>query len=189
MILLGAGASKVFGLPTLQDLTNNLTELMENKGYKDLMLEIIGALKKFDIQPDFENVYSTIEALANPQDYIGKGNGVIAYFAYKANLSNTTNPDFVNILTDMKDLVYKKCTLPKFTSTHQKIFDNLMKACAIGEVRNVGGQERILDRGQQTIVTTNYDTIVELYDYSKNIKLVTGFGSEKEESRYWHHLT
>jgi hypothetical protein len=192
MILLGAGASKAFGLPTLQDLTTDLIELMQNKGYIDLVQEIIVAFKKFGIKPDFENIYSTIEALANPYDYIGKGNGVIAYFAYKANVEKNIHSGFSDILSDMRDLVYKKCTLSKFTPTHQKIFDNLMKACALGEVRYLppiiggGGQERILDRGQQTIVTTNYDPLVELYHYSKNIKLATGF--KIEESQYWAPL-
>lgn len=173
MILLGAGASKAFGLPTLQDLTSNLIELMENEGYKKTIDEIIAGLIRFGVKPDFENIYSTIEVLANPSNSIGKGNGVIAYFAYKANFDNTVNSGYTDILKNMRDLVYKKCSLPKFTQTHEKIFDNLMKSCAHGEVRNIipiiGGnnQERILDRGQQTIVTTNYDPIVELYHIQK----------------------
>jgi hypothetical protein len=195
MILLGAGASKVFGLPTLQDLTTNLIELFENKGNTDLVNEIIEALTQFGIKPDFENIYSTIEALANPRDYIGKSNGVIAYFAHKANLDKATNnPDIANILSEMRSLVYKKCTLSKFTPNHQKIFDKLMKVCAHGELRHLSpiiggnGEERILDSGIQTIVTTNYDTIVELYHNFKRIKLATGFKKEEGETNIWAPL-
>jgi hypothetical protein len=189
MIFLGAGASKVFGLPTLQDLTTNLIELMEDTGYKTLILEIIEAMRKFGITPDFENIYSTVEALTNPQDYIGKSNGVVAFFAHKANYGDASRnlfSDVPSVLSDMRNLLYKKCTIAKFTESHQKIFEKLFKACACGEIRHFRDVERIPNKMPQTIVTTNYDTLTELYHYSRNIKLATGFN--KEETSYWAPL-
>ena len=73
----------------------------------------------------------------------------------------------------------------------KKIFEKLLKACALHEIRYLSplfggeGKQKIII-GKQTIATTNYDTITELYHYSKNIKLATGF--KKEDQHYWAPL-
>ena len=61
MIFLGAGASKIFGLKTLQDLTDDLVSLMRKKGHSKTINEILKALKKFQLTPDFENIYTTLK--------------------------------------------------------------------------------------------------------------------------------
>jgi hypothetical protein len=183
MILLGAGASKVFGLPTMQDLTFDLIKLMETYGQKDLMNEIIRGITRFGLKPDFENIYSTLEALANYQDFI-INNGVTAYFANKADFNGTNNERvFTDILLEMRNLVHEKCKSPNLNIENQNIIDKLIKVCRQGEVRlypATGGQGQIhiADAGKQTFVTTNYDTIIELYHNVKGIKLATGFNQE-----------
>lgn len=56
MIFLGAGASKVFGLKTLQDMTEELIAKMREKGHGEAIDSIIMSLKQFDITPDFESI-------------------------------------------------------------------------------------------------------------------------------------
>ena len=47
MIFLGAGASKIFGLKTLQDLTDDLVSLMKEKGHGKTISEILKSLTRF----------------------------------------------------------------------------------------------------------------------------------------------
>jgi len=65
MIFLGAGASKVFGLKTMQDLTNDLIKQLTEKGHQKVIDEILKALREYNLTPDFENIYTTLEALVN----------------------------------------------------------------------------------------------------------------------------
>ena len=68
MIFLGAGASKVFGIKTLQDMTQDLAEKMRNEGRGETIDDILAALRQFGLTPDFENVYKIVEGLVNPQE-------------------------------------------------------------------------------------------------------------------------
>lgn len=185
-IFLGAGASKIFGLPTLQELTKDLIGLMESMGFKEIILEIIEAMERYGITPDFENIYSTIESLSNPLYSIKKTNGFVAYFVHKANYDIATNlfPESQNILSNMRGLIYEKCKIPKFTENHGEIFDKLFKACDSIEYRDFKDKRKEV-QVSDTIVTTNYDVATELYHKLRRIPLTTGF---KETNSYWDPL-
>lgn len=57
LILLGAGASKPFGLKTLQDLTEDLVEQMRRKGHGETIDIMLEALRKFGFTPDLEYLH------------------------------------------------------------------------------------------------------------------------------------
>ena len=82
LILLGAGASKPFGLKTLQDLTSDIIEHMRNKGYDEIIDKILEAFTKFGLTPDFENVYTVLEALVDPHRGVQLNGPFSAFIAH-----------------------------------------------------------------------------------------------------------
>jgi hypothetical protein len=72
MIFLGAGASKAFGIKTLQEMTVELEKFMESKGHLDLINSIEVNLEKYKIDVDFEALYGIVEAMANPVESLRK---------------------------------------------------------------------------------------------------------------------
>jgi hypothetical protein len=181
MILLGAGASKVFGLKTLQDLTTDLVNQMKEKGHEETILFVISALKRFEITPDFENIYITLEALSDPLKGVKKSGAFTAYIAHKAGLELERHPEFAEILSDFRDLIYKECTIQRGVIEDKKaVFDRLFYvASQFSETRNLpsitgaSGDRQIL--AGDTIVTTNYDMGVELYHFLMRQNLADGF--------------
>lgn len=185
MILLGAGASKFFGLKTLQDLTADIVEKMKEIGHEKTILEITDAMKKFGINPDFENIYTTLEALSNPLRGIEKNGGLAAYIAFKSNYNIQqdikSSKQYEKVLSDLRELIYKECSISRNAiDIIEKTYDHLFQICDQFEYRNLfhitGGdsQARQVDIGQ-TIVTTNYDVAVELYHRKQERMLANGF--------------
>lgn len=185
MIFLGAGASKAFELKTLQDLTNILVTKMKELGHEKTILDIIEAMKKFDLTPDFENIYTTLEALSNPQEGIKKSGGLAAYIAHKTNYELQKEPKVVTqykeILSDFRELIYRECSVSKgIIEKKGMIFDHLFNAYNGYESRYLstlmGGNGDYKTVGiDSTIVTTNYDVVMELYHRSKEKWLANGF--------------
>lgn len=188
MIFLGAGASKVFGLKTMQDLTKDIIDEMKERGYGKTIADILSAFEKFGISPDFENIYTTLEALANPKDGIRKSGAFAAYIAHKGNFEISKSfPEYIDILVDFRKLIHAECTIRKGTiETKGGVFDKLFNvtreyyeerflSSRIGE----SGLRKV-DVGN-TIVTTNYDMAVELHQRWTGIEFADGFKSTRKE--------
>jgi len=187
MILLGAGASKVFGLKTLQDLTNDLVIQMKDRGHEKTISEIIEALKRYHLSPDFENIYTTLEALANPEEGIKKNGAFTAYIAYKTHFDTAKDPNMVreyeSILSDFRNLIYRECTIFKgILENNGSIFDAMFKLTGeyseqryLSSIVGTAGYVRVTIG--DTIVTTNYDMAVELYHRWKGEAIADGFKS------------
>ena len=195
MILLGAGASKFFGLKTLQDLTTDVVERMKEIGHEKAILDIIDAMKKYGLNPDFENIYTTLEALSNPLMAIKRNGGLAAYIAFRTKYDIQEDTEGSNqyetVLSDLRKLIYKECSISRNAiGTIENTFDQLFQVCSQPEYRDmyhitgVDGQRIQVGIGQ-TIVTTNYDVAVELYNRKKERPFANGF---KQTSVYSSEL-
>lgn len=193
MILLGAGASKIFGLKTLQDLTNDLIDRMREKGHEETITTMISALKRFDITPDFESIYTALEALTDPHQGVKKAGAFAAYITHKANLvfdnRNDKQSKFRDILRDFRQLIYKECTIQKGVIERKRaVFDRLFHVTSgYNENRSlpsITGTVNATDvqvPAGHTVVTTNYDMAVELYHRWTEQRFTDGFKTTQKE--------
>ena len=65
MIFLGAGASVPFDLPTMQELTDIAIEKL-NEFDTNLSKKILRNLNRVKMKPDFEAIYTILEASVDP---------------------------------------------------------------------------------------------------------------------------
>ena len=192
--MLGAGASKIFGLKTLQDLTSDLVEKMTDLGYEKTISDIVQAIKHYGLNPDFENIYTTLEGLATAKEGIRRNGGLTTYIAYKTNYIAQQAPAIIDqykkTLSDLRELIYRECSIPKGVIERKgKIFDRLFGTIGanyqLGDHRFLTEQRSVLSVTGQAhnetvgvgavVVTTNYDMAIELYHRSRDLKIVDGF--------------
>lgn len=186
MIFLGAGSSKVFGLKTMQDLSNDLVSELRKKGHSEAVDQILRALKRFGLTADFENIYTPLESLVNPEEGIRKSGAFTAYLAYLAFYKDfkklKARPEYKRILSDFRTLIYEECTIRRGVIKRRgSVFDKLSEAFTDinSELRFVpsrtGSSVSVHVKPWQTIVTTNYDMAVEFHHWERNRSLINGF--------------
>lgn len=105
MIFLGAGASKILGIKTLSDMTNDLVKILREKDHGQVIDEIINCLKNFDITPDFEAIYTVLEGLINPKQAV-QNSGAFTAYVCKDLQSITTHVEFRDILRDFRNFIF-----------------------------------------------------------------------------------
>jgi len=192
MIFLGAGASKVFGVKTMQDLTRDLVQKMRDKGYGETIDGILDALKHYEITPDFENIYTTLLALANLKEGIKKSGALTAYIASKCNFEyfkgdSAYDDEYENLLSEFRNLIYEECSIPRgVVENNRNIFDRLFKITQeFNETRiltsKLGTTGEVQISVGDTIATTNYDVAVELYHRWTSSSLSDGFKTTRKE--------
>jgi hypothetical protein len=122
MIFLGAGASSVFGIKTMQDLTDDLVNKMKDLGYGETMDNIIESLKKFNLAPDFEAIYTTLEALVAPEEGVKSGGPFTAYVANtcKGFEDIRAHKEFEEVLSEFRQLIYDSCSVKSSILEKQK---------------------------------------------------------------------
>ena len=178
MIFLGAGASKSLGIPTLQGFSEYVYSELKKRGHEELVNEIIDSLEHFNITPDFESLYSILEGLVDPTSAVKSAGPLTAFFVRnQSRLPQKQN--FLEILEDVKKIIYDKCHLDRNKINHiAELYDPLFDTISSHGIQsdlifgeNIKGP-RPLDT---TIVTTNYDMSLELYFLHKRIKYVDGF--------------
>lgn len=188
MIFLGAGASKPFGIKTMEDLTKDLDKQMRDKGHSEIMDKILERLRNFGLTPDFEAIYTILEGLVDPNQGIRNAGPFTAYVS-RDHLDIKPHPEFENVLFDFRKLIYEACTvrqemMDKVKDVYDKLFQiqhNLPSTPAQrNETRNL--TSTIGRNGVQTnpsitdtVVTTNYDMSLELYHRRINRPLTDGF--------------
>lgn len=189
MIFLGAGASKPFGIKTMQDLTEDLVKQMRNKGHGETIDNILKSLKQFNLTPDFESIYTILEALVSPEQGIRYSGPFTAFVAYvcKGIEQIKAHPEFEETLRDFRSLIYNACTIQSgVIEDNKKIYDQLFDVKArtpkgrrearklspsVGYDREASTDVPIVN----TIVTTNYDMSIELYHRLLSLPLADGF--------------
>jgi hypothetical protein len=190
MIFLGAGASVIFGIKTMQNLTDDLVKTMRDMGQGETIDKIVQSLTRFKLTPDFESIYTTLEALTAPEDAVRKSGSFAAFIANtcKGFEEIKAHKEFEQALASFRQLIYDSCTIkpPELVEQNQKTLNRLFEVCAhFGETRHLssligfwsgGGpsSDSGVDVGK-TIVTTNYDIAIELYHRSLEMPLGDGF--------------
>ena len=177
MILLGAGASQPFGIPTLQTFSNHAIDKLKDLGNEKIVFEIETALIKFGMTLDFESLYSILEGLKNPIESVQKAGPLMAYF-----LKNTKalpkKYDYNNILLELRRIIYDKCIINKDNySEVRRCYDKLWKS--LNSMRSVEGSKLVSGKMSHDInrvfITTNYDMSLESYLNEKNIQIIDGY--------------
>lgn len=175
MIFLGAGASKEFGIPTLQEFSKDVFDMLTNLGHENIINNIVASLNEYDLTIDFESLYAILQALKNPYQSIRNSGAVTAYFSKKdANLPRGYNYD--KVLGDLRRIIYEKCSLKD--SDANKIVEVYDQLFSFGE-----GYEELLRVENANInstltkilVTTNYDMSLELYLMNRQRQYLDGY--------------
>lgn len=181
MIFLGAGASKAFGIKTLQEMSKALIEIMEKKGYSDTVEKINKSLKRFGIAADFEAIYTIVEGLTNPEKAV-KNNGPFTAYVCKDLKELKPKHDLEDLLQVFKSFLLKECRLKRdshkrIEQTYDKLFKTI-KDSGKTENRYITGVEGVKEQTMNvgyTIATTNYDMVFESYQRIKRQQYADGF--------------
>lgn len=181
MIFLGAGASKPFGIKTLEEMSGDLIKIIKNKGYGEIVEKITNSLRKFDMTPDFEAIYTIVEGLTQSRQAV-KNNGPFTAYVCKELEKIEPRQDLLEFPQVFRNFLYDEC---KFKSDYHKsikeIYDKLFSICGqIGafENRYVEGIEpdkKPSVKVGYTIATTNYDMVLESYLMMNEEQYADGF--------------
>ena len=110
MIFLGAGASKPFGIPTLEEFSKEVMDRLESLGHNQVIQRIENSLNEFNITLDFEALYSILGGLVNPQQSVKHAGALTAYLIEsKKNLPKSY--DYNEVLEDLRRIIYDKCSI------------------------------------------------------------------------------
>jgi hypothetical protein len=185
MILLGAGASKPFGIRTLQEMTDSIVEIMKRQGYGEIVERIISDLRKFGMTPDFEAIFTVVEGLTDLPQAI-KDSGPLTAYVCKDLDQIKPKEDLRELSKVFREFIYEECRFnPKYHSMILSTYDRLFGMMhEFKELRYVIGVENqpSVDVGE-TIVTTNYDMILESYFTMKQPPLLFDDGFKAIEGR------
>lgn len=109
VILLGAGASKPFGIPTMQELTEKTMNLLMSYD-TPLANRIQDNLVAAGFILDFENIYTIVEALINPTKGM-KEAGPYAAFLLGDYRHQIKRDDLNEILLQLRKMIYNECEI------------------------------------------------------------------------------
>jgi hypothetical protein len=130
MIFLGAGASKPFGIPTLEEFSEEVITKLEELHQTDILMRIKDSCKEFNIKLDFETLYSILEGLINPVNSVQHA-GPLTAFLIKSRRNLPKRYDYTQVLADLKTLLYEKCSVVCNDENFKKVeecMDNLLEA-------------------------------------------------------------
>lgn len=187
MIFLGAGASEILGIKTMQGLTNDLVNTMRDHGYGEAIDNIIQGLRKSNLTPDFESIYTTLEALVEPKQAVKNSGPFAAYIAYncKGFGEIKAHKEFEEVLLKFRQLIYDSCTIKSgVIEKNKSVFDRLFQTCSevvekrkLSTITGFSGSPGTVTGvdAARTIVTTNYDMSMELYHRLLQTPLIDGF--------------
>jgi len=176
MIFLGAGASKPFRIPTLEELSKEVMTKLEELGQEDLLERIKNSCEEFNIELDFETLYSILEGMINPEISVRHA-GPLAAFIVGKKSHLPKSYDYAAILDDLRKTIYEKCTIDNQCFAEvERCYDSLFEVTNknISEEGLIGyamGAMKI----NRVFVTTNYDMSLELYFLSKGFEILDGF--------------
>lgn len=177
MIFLGAGASKELGVPTLQSLSEVIFSELKRSAQGNLIDRIENSLKGFNIKPDFESVYSILEALQNPYESIKKA-GPFTAFLLKNIKNLPLKIETQELLETSRKKLYNLCTITKEkTNKILEVYDplfNTIKHHKINDIFTFNGVQHNMPLNA-VIATTNYDMALELYFMKKEIAYIDGY--------------
>jgi hypothetical protein len=174
MIFLGAGASKAFGVKTLQEMTEDLVRIMESKGHAESVRVIIQNLKKYGLETDFEAMYTIVQGMTDFRQAMKSAGPMAAYVCGEC-IPLINEKECQEILKEFKAFLLKVCqpdsgVMEKITCTYSRLFHILSE-----NNFNEREQWRRGNIDAMTIVTTNYDMVLEQYFLFNNKSFADGF--------------
>lgn len=179
MIFLGAGASKPYGIPTLEEFSEDVFERLRETGHKELINDIHQSLNEFGMVVDFESLYSILEGLSNPVRSIQYA-GPLTAFLLKSKHNLVRSKDYSQILTDLRKIIYEKCSVISNERNFKKVEECMDKLLEVTEKNTC--TERIVGKTGPRLVnighifaTTNYDMALELYFLKKGVPITDGY--------------
>ncbi len=176
MILLGAGASKPFGIPTLEEFSQEVVKQLESKGHSETLARIRESLDSFGISFDFEALYSILEGLTNPERSVKEAGPLTAFLVGKKE-SLPKSYDYKEMLNDLRKTIHEKCTIDsnefwKVRKVYGALFDATHENCSFEG--GLGNTPSTVNIGK-VLVTTNYDMLLEHYFDSISVRYSDGF--------------
>jgi len=151
----------------MQQLTKDVIDTLEKRGYADQTKQIISSLKDFGIIPDFEAIYSILEGLENIKQGVKEAGPFTAYVCKRLGEIGSI-PDSEEILKELRALIYYECSKVDLRKLND-VFDPLFQPDLDQRTKKnwLGVASRI--------ITTNYDMAVELYHWGRELPLSDGF--------------
>jgi len=171
LLFLGAGASKPFGIPDMNDLTNKIMEELKPSGKIWIITQIQKKVESFDMKPDIEAILTCIDALSNPKKGIkdaGPFAALITSYSRTDELTLGQKKEYYHDLsTKIRETIKKYCFLPEEEKINNivRIYEDLFRNLSFS-------QSQKLD-----VFTTNYDCCFERYCSEKGHPLFDGFKS------------
>jgi len=171
LLFLGAGASKPFGIPDMNELTNIVINELKNK-HKPIWIieEFKKRVENFGMKPDIEAILTCIDALKNPE--VGMKNAG----AFAAYLSRFSKPKemhlgkdkefYENLSRDIREVIRNRCFLPEDENKINnivKVYDNLFSSLNFNFFHEL------------SVFTTNYDYCFETYCFERECDFFDGF--------------
>jgi hypothetical protein len=179
MIFLGAGASKPYGIPTLEEFSKEVITKLKESHHTEILERIRASCKEFNIKLDFETLYSILEGLINPVNSV-QHSGPLTAFLVRSKKNLPKGYDYLQILTDLRKLLYEKCSIICNEKSFKKV-EEYMEKLLLATKKNhsvesimgiVGPRDAEIGK---IFVTTNYDMALELYFFSKEIPIIDGY--------------
>lgn len=176
LLFLGAGASKYFSIPVMEELTNVVMKELKNSYNRNLnvIYSIVRRIEKFGITPDIEAILTCIDALSDPSRAL-KNAGPFAGFIFEHKRPDellsryrtySKKEDFKEIAKEIRSIIRKNCFFPTVKEYEEKIRDVYN---AFFNAMNFS-----LSKGLQ-VFTTNYDLCFERYLEMKNLEFYDCF--------------
>ncbi len=195
IVFLGAGASRSFDIPTLQEMTDEIKQIPSINKYD--IESIQKKIREFGFTPDLESVLTVLTSYMSPKEAVRDSGPFPWYLSqYSAIDQLPKRPDLENTIQAIKNYIYetsrlKEEQIDKMTKT----YDSLFEALNILRVKASRSPERITNiisarlSGTATtylpvdIITTNYDLCIELYCNKKMIPMTNGFDADPTKTK------
>ena len=174
LLFLGAGASKPFDMPLMDELTDIVLNKLKTENINHSVISLIDNLIKkrvedFKIKPDIEAVLTCIDALCNPEKGIQNAGPFAALISDQRSADKLTfgvsKKDWCKCSKKCREIIRHHCFFPSEENKEklEKIYDNLF------QIFNINNSNPL------NVFTTNYDLCFERYCKIKNIKLYDCF--------------
>jgi len=201
LILLGAGASKPFNIPTMVDMVEDFERTLFGEEFSKWR-EVKHALQEAGIKPDLEAMLSVLTV---PKIDASKLDPQVAYYL-KSHLPfplhkniEVLNSSFAKSLEEkIKQYIWNACNLEKDPEKRKEQVDRIYNvynrlfmilASKLGRSESESGLKSILSSGSLDIYTTNYDRCIEVYFDQANRKIDNRIQlDEGLQGKYWSPL-
>jgi len=195
LVFLGAGASKSFGIPTLQEMTDEVKQIPSISKYD--IESIQKKIGEFGFTPDLESVLTVLTSYIGPREAVRDSGPFPWYLSQYSRIDDLPKrPDLENAIQAIKNYIYETCRvkeeqIDKIIRTYDLLFDTLK----IDRVKTSSSPERTINikRAQLSgagtsylpvdIITTNYDLCVEQYCNRRKIPMTNGFDADPTKTK------